>query len=980
MLKRNNGVMKWLVVLAGILAFAMTSHAAATYTETVDGITWTFTVENGCASVGGGSTSYKAVQTSTSGNILIPSSLGGCSVTKIASEAFYGCNKIATIKIPDSVIRVGSGAFSGCESSLFDTMSIPGVKLVDGWAVGYTETFAKTFDLTEIRGIGDFAFSGCSGVSSVRIGNGVANIGKFAFSGCTSLTDVTIPASVTSIDSSAFSDCNNLVGVYITDVATWCGISFAYNSNPLAYAHKLYLDGRLVIDLTIPSNVKSISSSAFSKCDSLGRVTIPDSVTSIGDSAFSDCKGLSYVTIGNGVTNVEARVFSGCSGLTRVEIGNGVTSIGTRAFNNCSGLADLVIGNGVTSIAYDAFYGCDGIRSLTIPQYICDRKIYSFLGSIRQKLENLNISEGVTNIVDEAFEGYSELTSVTIPDSVTSIGKEAFSWCKKLVNIKLPRGLQSLGESVFSGCSGLTSVTIPDGVPCIEKMAFYECKGLVTITIPSSVTTISEQAFEYCESLTNIVFKGNAPTMASSVFFKVPSDCVVHVSPSSTGWGVEIPGTWNGMRIEYFDEDVETPVITPPDGTRFRREFCSVAITCATAGASIYYTTDGSTPRPIPRNLYTGPFEISDTSEICAIAIKDGKYSDYAAAIITKGEILTLQEALGVSDMTVTTGGDAEWMPVDDTAAIHRLSAMSGEIAPEEETWIEMVVFGPGTISFDWKSDCEKDPRNRYSYDRGIFSVDDVAVCKIDGSTGWMAVTNVISGSGEHVVRWTYIKDDYDEEYYVGEDCIWVSKVSWTPIMLIPYVAADAAPEAVTNAIESAGFADETGVKAAIGGSAAEYAAFKAWAGSVKVPVGSDGGGAVAAQAGEAVVVANTNAAAAYLLGAERLFENKPKVEFEEVAVGESGTQGTGGTEGTGTAISVAVTVRDGGDAVKCAAEKLAAMFEVTSDLGDWNGGAKLSPLVTVEKPVADDSAETMRFKVMPGDGTSTRAFLRIRK
>ena len=122
----------------------------------------------------------------------------------------------------------------------------------------------------------------------------------------------------------------------------------------------------------------------------------------------------------------------------------------------------------------------------------------------------------------------------------------------------------------------------------------------------------------------------------------------------------------------------------------------------------------------------------------------------------------------------------------------------------------------------------------------------------------------------------------------------------------------------------------------AIGGSAAEYTAFKAWADSVK-GAGSASGDVAA---GEAAVVANTNAAAAYLLGAERLFENAPKVEFGEIAVGESGT---GGTEGT--AISVAVTVKDGEEAVACAAEKVAAMFEATSDLNDWaeGGGAAVS-------------------------------------
>ena len=151
-------------------------------------------------------------------------------------------------------------------------------------------------------------------------------------------------------------------------------------------------------------------------------------------------------------------------------------------------------------------------------------------------------------------------------------------------------------------------------------------------------------------------------------------------------------------------------------------------------------------------------------------------------------------------------------------------------------------------------------------------------------------------------------------------------------------------------------------------------------------------GSAGDAIAGEAAVVANTNAAAAYLLGAERLFENAPKVEFGEIAVGESGTGGTGGTDGTGTAISVAVTVKDGEEAVACAAEKVAAMFEATSDLGDWaeGGGAAvsskppyqnaLSVEVEVEEPVAGDSAETMRFKVSLGDGSSPQAFLRIRK
>ena len=161
----------------------------------------------------------------------------------------------------------------------------------------------------------------------------------------------------------------------------------------------------------------------------------------------------------------------------------------------------------------------------------------------------------------------------------------------------------------------------------------------------------------------------------------------------------------------------------------------------------------------------------------------------------------------------------------------------------------------------------------------------------------------------------------------------------------------------------------------------------------------SEKGSGGASEAGEAAVVANTNAAAAYLLGAERLFENAPVVEIGDVVVVErtsgtggsgetgeaGGTAGTGGSEGTGTSISVTVTVKDGEEAVKCAAEKVKAMFEATGDLGDWaarrvEDNTPYQNALPVEVSVEEGEGATMRFKVTPGDGTEPRAFLRIRK
>jgi len=129
-----------------------------------------------------------------------------------------------------------------------------------------------------------------------------------------------------------------------------------------------------------------------------------------------------------------------------------------------------------------------------------------------------------------------------------------------------------------------------------------------------------------------------------------------------------------------------------------------------------------------------------------------------------------------------------------------------------------------------------------------------------------------------------------------------------------------------------------------------------------------------------------------------QLFENAPKVEFGEVEVdatgetpvvpvGETSVVSTGETPvvPVRVALAVSVTVKDGDEAVKCAAEKVKGMFEATSDLGDWEtrrvrDNAPCQCALPVEVKVEAGEGATMRFKVTPGDGTATRAFLRIRK
>ena len=178
--------------------------------------------------------------------------------------------------------------------------------------------------------LGDYAFYGCSGLTSLTIPSSVTSIGGEAFSDCSGLTSLTIPSSVTSIGDYAFFGCSSLTS------------------------------------LTIPSSVTSIGNNAFYGCSSLTSLTIPSSVTLIGYAAFSDCSSLTSLTIPSSVTSIGEAAFYGCSSLTSLTIPSGVTSIGEAAFSGCSGLTSLTIPSSVTSIGNYALKGCSGLTSIYV--------------------------------------------------------------------------------------------------------------------------------------------------------------------------------------------------------------------------------------------------------------------------------------------------------------------------------------------------------------------------------------------------------------------------------------------------------------------------------------------------------------------------------------------------------------------------------------------------------------------------------------
>lgn len=465
-------------------------------------------------------------------NIVIPNS-----VTNIGDYAFYDCDGLLSVEIPNSVTSIGDRTFEDCtfisesfinHSSLSDEVHW-GAKVVDaeeidglvieGNTLIHCRPWITNVTIPEtVTSIGDGAFYRCRLLSSITIPESVVSIGYSAFSDCRSLTSITIPKNIETIEESAFVDCffnaENFVNhSTLSDENNWGAVVVDGEEK----------DGVLIHDNTLICCRPTVNS-----------VTIPNNVTSVGEYAFYGCSLLTSITIPEGVTSIGGYVFCNSYNLTHISLPASLEHIDNTAFNLCPNLKNISVD--FSNPTFSAFANEALIEKATntlffgtvsgyIPPTVTAIGDYAFCGRIL-KNQHIDIPQDVVSIGDYAFVA-SFIRSISINDKLKSCGSEAFAFIgivdlsqgtTQITDVYIKDltawftidygagGSQPLysGANLYLNGQLLNSITIPEEIEVVKQNALWGWSGK-EIIIPKTVKAISYGAFSECNELERVV-------------------------------------------------------------------------------------------------------------------------------------------------------------------------------------------------------------------------------------------------------------------------------------------------------------------------------------------------------------------------------------------------------------------------------------------------------------------------------------------
>ena len=431
-------------------------------------------------------------------NIVLPDGL-----EVIGTDAFYALPGYVSVNLPDSLKKIGAGAFSNCR---FSSVEIPkGVEFIGEGCFSSCSELTDVKINCEIREIPAEMFYLCKKLKTVNIPESVVSIGEKAFYGCESLTEIDLPDSVKSLGTRAFSNCKLLekfdlpqglttLGEYVFDGCLHL-TSITVDENNTAYSSDEY---------GVLFNKDKTKLIQYPMGNTRTSYEITDSVTSIGDYAFYNCNSLTSIIIGNGVTSIGDEVFYSCDSLTSVTISDGVTRIGDGAFSYCDNLTDVY------------YYGTEEEWNIidigTYNQALLNATIHYNYGKTSGALgENIfwSFDEGtkalaitgsgeMQNLASAEDYGWyffkDEIETVEFANSVTSVSDYAFCGYPNLKEVYLGQAVESIGEKAFADCHALAIVTSRAINLTAEDSSFGNNDSRLVLLYNSSATQAADYA------------------------------------------------------------------------------------------------------------------------------------------------------------------------------------------------------------------------------------------------------------------------------------------------------------------------------------------------------------------------------------------------------------------------------------------------------------------------------------------------------
>lgn len=455
------------------------------------------------------------------------------SLLRIGEGAFLKCWKIPDLYIPKNVEYIGEGFADKCSNMFQFRVHPENMYFSDFNGVLYNKNQTELIRCPEGYENLDNAFS-----ENVRV------IKKGAFKNCDDF-EINIPKSVEIIEEGAFENLW-VQNIYVSEDNSYFSsvngvlynkdktelIKYPINKkkvNKNIFSEEIQKIGRyafentLIKDIVIPQGVKVIDDYAFAFCKNLEKVSLPKGLVTLGDFAFVNCQELKEINIPQSVENIGRKVLYWCLSLekTSYELFCNRNDLGFDKFAEVKNDFEIendvlvrytgsdknvIIPEGVRKIGRSAFNDSE-IRYVQFPETLEEIGPWVFNEC---DLEEVYIPDSVTKIGEHAFDENWGLRKVRLSENITEISDGLFCMCNWLYKVNIPKSVKRIGKEAFAFINdGLKEITIPEGVEIIDEKAFYDCDELKTVILPSTLKEIGDYAFEDCPNLKNIKIPAN---------------------------------------------------------------------------------------------------------------------------------------------------------------------------------------------------------------------------------------------------------------------------------------------------------------------------------------------------------------------------------------------------------------------------------------------------------------------------------------